>query len=163
MSEEIKPISEFWKNKSKKDGYQHRCIECILIDQKNNKEKIAKKKSEYRKNKLKNDQEYRLKENVRKRVLIAIKRQYSEKAYSTIELLGCTIQEVRKHLENQFTKGMNWDNHGKFGWHIDHKTPCASFDLTDPEQQKKCFHYTNLQPLWWQDNIKKRDKIIPPS
>ena len=47
------------------------------------------------------------------------------------------------------------ENYGTFGWHIDHIRPCSSFDLTDLEQQKQCFHYTNLQPLWWFDNIKK--------
>jgi len=50
---------------------------------------------------------------------------------------------------------MSWDNYGYRGWHIDHIRPCASFDLTDPEQQRECFHYTNLQPLWWQDNLRK--------
>jgi DNA/RNA endonuclease G (NUC1) len=55
---------------------------------------------------------------------------------------------------------MNWENYGKNGWHIDHIIPCASFDLTDPKQQKNCFHYTNLQPLWAADNIRKSDKIL---
>jgi hypothetical protein len=54
---------------------------------------------------------------------------------------------------------MTWENHGKFGWHIDHIIPCASFDLTDLEQQKKCFHYTNFQPLWWRENILKSDNL----
>jgi hypothetical protein len=53
---------------------------------------------------------------------------------------------------------MTRENHGI--WHIDHITPCTAFDLTDPEQQKKCFHYTNLQPLWASDNIRKGNKII---
>jgi hypothetical protein len=55
---------------------------------------------------------------------------------------------------------MTWDNYGKKGWHVDYILPCASFDLTKEEEQKKCFHYTNLQPLWWLDNIKKSDKIL---
>lgn len=53
--------------------------------------------------------------------------------------------------------------HGVYGWHIDHIVPCASFDLSKPEEQKKCFHYTNLQALWWRDNIVKGDKIIGSS
>jgi hypothetical protein len=61
-------------------------------------------------------------------------------------------------LEKQFTKGMNWKNYGK--WHIDHIKPCASFDLSLEHEQKLCFHFTNLQPLWAKDNIRKSDKII---
>jgi hypothetical protein len=53
---------------------------------------------------------------------------------------------------------MSWNNYGIKGWHIDHIKPCSSFDLSDLEQQKKCFHYTNLQPLWWYDNLIKSDK-----
>ena len=71
------------------------------------------------------------------------------------------IKEKRK-LRNKFTLGMTWENHG-YGndkWHIDHIIPCASFDLTNIEQQKKCFHYTNLQPLWQLDNIRKSDNLI---
>ena len=78
---------------------------------------------------------------------------------STKELIGCSLEELKIHLENQFTKGMNWKNYGRNGWHIDHILPCASFDLTDLEQRKKCFHYTNLQPLWEIDNIRKSDKV----
>ena len=61
---------------------------------------------------------------------------------------------------------MTWKNHGLKGWHIDHIIPCAAFDLTKEEEQKKCFHYSNLQPLWWIDNLKKSNKMEgepPPS
>ena len=78
------------------------------------------------------------------------------KAAKTEELLGCTIAEARAHLEAQFLPGMSWDNHGE--WHIDHIRPCASFDFSDPQQQKQCSHYTNLQPLWAKDNLSKSDK-----
>jgi hypothetical protein len=72
--------------------------------------------------------------------------------------MGADIETVKKHLESLFKKGMSWENHGNEGWHIDHIIPCAAFDLTDPKQQKKCFHYTNLQPLWAKDNLSKGDK-----
>jgi hypothetical protein len=72
-----------------------------------------------------------------------------------MELLGCSISDFRKYLEKQFSEGMTWDNHGFNGWHIDHIKPCASFDLTIPEEQQKCFHYSNMQPLWAQDNLSK--------
>ena len=78
----------------------------------------------------------------------------------TMELLGTDIETARLHLENQFKENMSWDNHGNYGWHIDHIIPCASFDLTDIEQQKKCFNYTNLQPLWAKDNMSKGSKIL---
>jgi hypothetical protein len=55
---------------------------------------------------------------------------------------------------------MNWQNHKRFGWHIDHIKPCSSFDLSKEEEQLACFHYTNLQPLWWHENLKKSNKII---
>jgi hypothetical protein len=74
-------------------------------------------------------------------------------------MIGCSVDACRKHIEQQFLTGMDWDNYGT--WHIDHIRPCASFDLTDPEQQKQCFHYTNLQPLWAAENLAKSDKWEP--
>ena len=89
------------------------------------------------------------------RISAAFKRGRLSKSKTTAELLGCSIADCMDWLEAQFLPGMTWDNHGE--WHIDHIRPCASFDLTDPEQQKKCFHYTNLQPLWAKDNLSKSD------
>ena len=57
------------------------------------------------------------------------------------------------HIQNKFTEGMLWDNYGL--WHIDHIRPCSKFDLSKPKEQRKCFHYSNLQPLWAIDNIRK--------
>lgn len=108
--------------------------------------------------KMKQDGQFKIRKNIRDRMRSAMKGK--SKSKNTMELLGCTIEELKTHLEKQFTHGMNWDNYGKKGWHIDHILPCASFDLTDPEQQRKCFHYTNLQPLWATDNYKKKDKIV---
>lgn len=71
------------------------------------------------------------------------------------DIIGCDAEFLRKHIESQFTKGMNWGNYSKGGWHIDHIIPCACFDLTDPEQQKQCFNFSNLQPLWAEDNLSK--------
>ena len=96
----------------------------------------------------------RVKESLSARVRDAVIR----KRLKTLDFVGCSIQEVCRHLESQFLLGMTWDNYGLHGWHIDHIRPCASFDLTDPEQQKQCFHYTNLQPLWAADNIRKGAK-----
>ena len=86
-----------------------------------------------------------------------MKNNASGKAYSTMELIGCTIEEVRTFLEAEFEEGMTWENQDE--WHIDHIRPCASFNLEDPEEQKKCFHWTNLQPLWAADNLAKSDRL----
>jgi hypothetical protein len=71
-----------------------------------------------------------------------------------LEIIGCTIPKFMAHLQGQFREGMAWNNYGPV-WHIDHIRPCASFDLTDPEQLKVCFHWTNLQPLFAIENLKK--------
>jgi|ERR1039458_10022071 hypothetical protein len=81
----------------------------------------------------------------------------ARKAARTMELIGCTIAEVRAHLESKFLPGMTWENCGRNGWHIDHHKPCKRFDLTDPDQQRLCFHFKNLKPLWEADNISKSD------
>jgi hypothetical protein len=94
--------------------------------------------------------------NLRNRINLAL---YGKnKSASSQDLVGCSIVKLFEHLETQFADGMTWQNHGRHGWHVDHIRPCASFDLTDPEQQRQCFHYTNLQPLWAIDNIRKGSK-----
>ena len=87
-------------------------------------------------------------------------RYVQKKTSNTVELLGCSPIELRLHLESLWMQGMSWDNYGLEGWHIDHKLPITSFNLSCPEQVKKCFHYTNLQPLWAKDNLSKGAKII---
>jgi hypothetical protein len=94
---------------------------------------------------------------LRARVGHAVKRQYGVKAYTTVELLGCSIEEARRYLESKFEPWMNWNNHGE--WHIDHIIPVTHFDLTKPEEQKKAFHFTNLQPLLGGDNIRKYNHL----
>ena len=97
----------------------------------------------------------KLKRNLRIRVNNAIKRNRNKaiKSNSTIELIGCSWTDVEKHLESQFKPNMTWDNHARNGWHIDHIRPCDSFDLSIPEEQNKCFHWTNLRPMWATDRI----------
>ena len=80
------------------------------------------------------------------------------KCEDTFKLLGCSTKDWKIYLESKFVNGMNWDNYGE--WHIDHIIPCAAFDLTKPENQKKCFHYSNTQPLWAKDNLRKGDKYV---
>lgn len=104
------------------------------------------------------DLSFRLKMCIRNRlrkVLRAI-----DQKHSAIYNLGCTVAELRAHLESKFLPGMTWANWCFRGWHIDHIMPLASFDLTDPLEVAKACHYTNLQPLWAVDNLSKGAKII---
>ena len=81
------------------------------------------------------------------------------KSKTARELLGCDLDQLRLYLEAQFKPGMNWNNHGYHGWHVDHKTPLAAFALNQPGQAEQAFHFSNLQPLWAKENLEKRDKI----
>ena len=90
---------------------------------------------------------------LRSRLNEALRAAMARKTSSTTILLGCSIPELKAHLESQFREGMTWENHGK--WHIDHIIPCSSFNLVDPAEQLKCFNYTNLQPLWAHENLRK--------
>lgn len=101
------------------------------------------------------DEQFNISIKLRRRIHMAIRNQYTEKAVGTIELLGCSFADVKKHIESKFTEGMTWEKLFTGEIHIDHIRPCASFDLTDADQQKECFHYTNLQPLWARDNLSK--------
>jgi hypothetical protein len=100
------------------------------------------------------DIQYRLTVNLRGRLQKCL-RGTVKKSEKTLAMLGCSLAQLIQHLESLFQPGMSWDNWGLYGWHIDHIRPCASFDLTDPEQQKACFHWSNLQPLWAVENILK--------
>jgi hypothetical protein len=97
--------------------------------------------------------ELKLKARLRSYYWFHLKKSKTEKTNSSIKLLGCSIQNFKSYLENKFQNGMSWENHGE--WHLDHIKPCASFDLSDPVQLGACFHYTNFQPLWAKDNLKK--------
>jgi hypothetical protein len=116
------------------------------------------KRVKYHTERRESDFEFSLKHTLSTRIRRAIKLGDGSKSLSSAKLLGCSIAEVRAHLESQFTDGMTWENHGLHGWHIDHIRPCNSFDLTLDEEQRKCFHYSNLQPLWAEDNLRKSDK-----
>ena len=82
------------------------------------------------------------------------------KVASITVLLGCTIVEFRGYIQKQWLPGMSWDNWTKDGWHIDHIKPCSSFDLSKEYEQRACFHYTNMQPLWAVDNLRKGNKLV---
>ncbi len=117
---------------------------------KKNREKIQNKM----RNKYKNDVNYKIITCLRNRFKQYMRRSNDNK--NVIELLGCSIEEFRIYIEKQFKENMNWNNYGLKGWHMDHIIPCNRFDLSKTDEQKKCFHYTNLQPLWCDKNWKKK-------
>ncbi len=90
--------------------------------------------------------EGRLIHNLRNRVNKIMKRINTTKDETTLELLGCDAITVKEYIENQFTQGMSWENYGD--WDVDHKRPCASYDLKITSEREAAFHFTNLQPLW---------------
>ena len=117
---------------------------------KNNKDKI----NAWNRHKYATDDNFRITRVLRSRMSQALFGK--SKSGTTEELLGCTVEEAMLYLENQFSEGMSWENHGE--WHIDHRKPCAAFDLTNEEEQKECFNYKNLQPLWATENLQKSSK-----
>jgi hypothetical protein len=98
-------------------------------------------------------QEHKLKSNLGRRIREILGQQKSERC---LEYVGCSLEDLRRHIETTFTECMSWDNYGT--WHIDHKIPCAAFNMLDPKEQKACFYYKNLQALWAKDNVIKKDK-----
>lgn len=125
---------------------------------------IKEQQKEYMKNRRKIDINFKLGCNLRKRIWDALKG--NNKSTRTMKLLGCSLDFFKEYFEKQFTKGMNWENYGSGWngkgmkqWHVDHIKPCASFDLTKPSEQHKCFHFSNLQPLWAKENLEKSDKF----
>ena len=118
-----------------------------------NKKRILEKRSL----RLKTDYNFKMKHQLGTRIRKALGG-YNKKSKKTVGLLGCTIEEFWIHLEKSFKPGMTRENYGK--WHVDHIRPCASFDLSKPEEQAKCFHYTNLQALWAHENLCKGAKYV---
>ena len=187
---EEKEVCEFYNKGNSKDGKRSRCKNCTnlennlyvkknrdrvnCIKQKyvdNNKEKVKQSKKEwfdknpnYRNewiiNNYNNDFIFRLVNIMRARTRLFLKSKNIKKKNSTFEIVGCSPEFLKEHLENQFTEGMCWDLMGKH-IHIDHIIPLSSAK-TEEEAYKLC-HYTNLQPLWAEDNLKKGNKIITNS
>lgn len=114
-----------------------------------NKEKIFEK----RRQRLVSNIDLRLASSLRSRLHHALRK--NQKNGSAVKDLGCTIEELKMYLESKFQEGMTWDNWSRTGWHIDHIKPLVTYNLSDPIQLKEACHYTNLQPLWAEDNLRK--------
>lgn len=111
-------------------------------------------KQQYQVNRYKNDPQFKLRLILSTRLNGALKKNKTYKTNKTLELLGCSIKEFKQYLEHQFKSEMNWGNHGGV-WEIDHIQPCSSFNLLNEDEQKQCFHYTNMQPLFKTTEIAK--------
>jgi len=155
-----KNINEFYANVACVNGRTTICKFC------DNNRRLKQKKtakgrkatSEYTKRKRLTSIEFKLAATIRTRLSNVLIR--NKKPGSSIRHLGCTLFELKKHLESLFQDGMTWENHGRMGWHIDHIKPLSKFQLSDLKQFKEACHYTNLQPLWYDDNIRKGNKTI---
>jgi hypothetical protein len=111
------------------------------------------RRNEKKRLRMVSDVNFKLAERLRIRIWDAVKG--DQKSGSAVSDLGCTIPELKAHLESKFQPGMTWDNWGKTGWHIDHIKPLSKFDLADRQQFLQACHYTNLQPLWAEENLMK--------
>ena len=150
------------KRKSGLKYYYNNRVSCLRQNRQyqiENRAKLRIKKRsyfrKYTKHRYNTDSEYRLKRVLSSRLHSALKGK--QKSEATLVLLGCTLKELKVYLEDQFVEGMSWENYGE--WEVDHIMPCASFDLTDEVQQQRCFHYSNLQPLFAVENRQKSAKI----
>lgn len=123
--------------------------------QKNKKERKAYQ-AEYARNRRHKDPLYNFFHSIRSQAVRVVKQVgLGKKPTNTFKWVGCTPEQLKAHIESLFLEGMTWDNYGKYGWHVDHIRPVSSFK---PEEWEQINHYTNLQPLWWQDNLSKSNK-----
>jgi hypothetical protein len=121
------------------------------------KEKMTRYKREYKRKRMAEDPIFKARINIRKLLNASIKRSGWRKDSKSFEILGCDWDMFKQHIENKFVDGMTWENHGQYGWHYDHIIP-ISLGVTQ-EEINKLNHYTNFQPLWWVDNLKKSNKL----
>lgn len=158
-----KPLEEFYWRESRQN-YSPKCKPCWRESckqyNKDNESTLKIYYSEYHKQNKerkkilrRNDPKMRIASNLRNRLYKAV----TKKFQGVMSLVGCELDELLLYLEQQFDDKMTWGNYGKY-WEIDHIKPCGSFDLNDLNEQIKCFHYTNLQPLTITENRKKSNK-----
>jgi hypothetical protein len=132
------------------------------IYKKNNPEYFKKwvdKNKEHRKkyiNEYNSDPKNKIKNSLRSRINQLLNKQYNNP--KTLNLVGCDYEFLMGYIENKFTEGMSWDNYGYYGWHLDHIIPVSS--AKTEKDVYKLYHYTNLQPLWAEDNLRKSNKIL---
>lgn len=122
------------------------------------KDEILKKNIAYNKKKYNTNPYFKVVCSIRTRISKLLKQKNADKYNKFYNYLGCSKEEFILYFQAKFKERMKWENHGE--WHIDHIKPCASFNLLNEDEQKKCFHYTNLQPLWASENLSKGCKYV---
>jgi len=155
---EVKDLSEYlFRNDTKK--YRNECKKCCqnrINNYRKTNEQYKQRYNEYRKKKREDNIQYCLIDRLRARIRKMLNSHNGEKYFKTHELLGCSFEDFKKHIERQFYGDMSWE---KKNFELDHIIPCSWFDLSNPIHQKICFNYKNIQPLTSKDNSKKSDKI----
>lgn len=144
------------KERARCKSYAHSHQEERSLYKKLHRERINEGARRVYRTKIKTNPQYQIGKNIHTRLYVAIKNNYIK---SDIHNLGCNLKEFKNYIESKFKIGMTWDNYGK-EWHIDHIKPLNSFDLTNKEQLLTCCHFTNTQPLWEQENLRKWTKVI---
>lgn len=156
--EKYKQSDILYKKKYEQSG-RRKEISKIRYEEK--KDEILKKCIAYNKKKYNTDPYFKVVCYIRTRISKLLKQKNADKYNKFYTYLGCSKQDFILYFQAKFKEGMTWENHGE--WHIDHIKPCASFNLLDENEQKKCFHYTNLQPLWASENLSKGSKYVDES
>jgi hypothetical protein len=156
--EKIKEYNSKW-NKENQEYYKKYFEEYNIVNYEKEKErklKWSRENKEYSNNYQKQRKKEDILFNLMSKMRNSVNRYLKYRSKHTFDIVGCSPEFLKEHLETQFTDGMSWDNRSE--WHIDHIIPLSSAK-TEDELYKLC-HYTNLQPLWAEDNLKKSNKII---
>lgn len=153
------------KGRASKKASDRRCAARVAAYKaewaRRNHERLSQRLCIYLRERCRSDPAFAMRLRLRSRLVGAIRRYMTARSATAViqELLGCSLPELVRHLESKFLPGMSWGNRSQ--WHIDHIKPLCAFDLTYPEQQAVAFHYTNLQPLWALDNMRKGRRWQP--
>jgi hypothetical protein len=149
-------ISDY--NKSYKKEHSQEISEYNSKYNKEHREEIQTRQTRTQRERKKVDPNFKISGTLRKRLCAVLKSTNSKKCDNTLKLLGCSLGFLKKWFEFLFEEDMAFENHGSL-WHIDHVIPCSLFNVSVDEEQKRCFHWTNLQPLRAEINISKNNKL----
>ena len=154
----IKPLQDF-QLRTDTNKYRNQCKKCrqhYVNKYRRENDEYKSRYNQYRKQRRGTDPQFAIMDRLRARVRKMLKSMNGHKYYKTMELLGCSFDEFKKHISDQFYGDMSWE---KQNFVLDHKIPCSWFNLKIEKQQRICFGYKNIQPLTEEDNSRKSDKV----